>query len=473
MKIKNLIQKSKIFILFLGLLLLFQTIVSPVQALAATQDELLILFGKESYATYHTIDEFMSRTINVSNKHQLKYFSILAKWKTYSVSDQERIQDIQNFVDMVTKDCEFALNYTNTEIGKKFKNQYLQYQEDLKKLTTNFDMFYDENVIFFNYIMNSKELATWYDYYVLFKENVLMPFANQYVYNNNTRINVKKVREGNKTEKKEGINELNKLISTMKFYRDDKNTPNIIKGYCSEVIKNYTNIINGKKSDLSKLIRGDRYWTEGLIQVGQEFDKISEYNFYIMKFNKFADFPTVELSKNLKAKDLNTFITMLQTVPATSKEVIQLKKKHYDLIYSISNYKNKNEQTKKVEEIYSDFFKYYHYLDAYFSTIQKQYGMSFSSNNVIKEIDAYKTKLSCLDTQANEFYTNIKYTPVHIEDTTEYRNLAIKDNKNLGKIFLYSLIGIFAFIVGAVIYKVIKNKKQGNQNDDDYYDNYY
>ena len=141
---------------------------------------------------------------------------------------------------------------------------------------------------------------------------------------------------------------------------------------------------------MSKLIRSDRYWVEGLIQVGQEFDKMTEYNFYVMKFNKFADFPTVELSKKLKAKELNTFITMLQSVPASSNEIIQLKKKHYDLIYSIANYKNKSQFSKGVEETYSEFFRYYRYLDTYFSAIQQQYGTGFSSSNVIKEIDIYK-----------------------------------------------------------------------------------
>jgi hypothetical protein len=472
MKIKKIIPKNKIFIIFLTLLFLSQIFIPSINVWAATQNDLLVLFGKENYTTYYTIDELMSRIINVSNKHQLKYFNILAKWETYSVSDQEQLQDVQGFIDMITQDYQFISDYTNTEIGKKFKNRYKQYQEDLKKLTTDFNMFYDERVIFFNYAMDSQELGAWYDYYVLFKENTLKPFANKYIYNNNVRISVKKVREENKEEKKEGIEELNKLISTLKSYRDAKDTPNIIKGYCSEMIKHYTNIINGKKSDLSKLIRADRYWVEGLIQVGQEFDKLSEYNFYVMKFNKFADFPTIELAKKLKAKELNNFITMLQTVPATSKEIIQLKKKHYDLIYSISNYKNKNELSKKVEETYPEFFKYYNYLSTYFSAIQKKYGIGFSSSNIIKEIDAYKDKLSCLDSQADEFYTNVKYSPIYVEDTTEYRNLAIKDNKNWSKVFLYSLIGIFAFIVCMIVYKAIGNKKESNDYDD-YYDNYY
>ena len=374
MKRKKIKQKNKIFIIFLTLLFLSQILVPSANVLGATQNDLLVLFGKENYSTYYTIDELMSRIINMSNKHQLKYFDILAKWEVYSVSDQERLQDVKGFVDMVTQDCQFISDYTGTEIGKKFRNRYQQYQEDLKNLTSDFNMFYDERVIFFNYAMDSQELGTWYDYYVLFKENVLQPFANTYVYNNSARISVKKVREGNKEEKKEGIEELNKLISTLKSYRDAKDTPNIIKGYCSEVIRNYTNIINGKKSDLSKLIRADRYWVEGLIQVGQEFDKLAEYNFYVMKFNKFADFPTIELTKKLKAKELNNFITMLQTVPATSKEIIQLKKKHYDLIYSIANYKNKSELSEKVEETYPEFFKYYNYLSTYFSAIQNSMG---------------------------------------------------------------------------------------------------
>lgn len=462
----------KILIVFLSLLLLFQIIVPAIDVLAATQNDLLTLFGKETYTTYYTIDELMSRIINLSNKHQLKYFSILSKWGNYSVSDQERVQDIQGFIDMVIQDYQFISDYTNTEIGKKIKNRYDQYKEDLKKLTSDYNIFYDKRVIFFNYIMDSQELGAWYDYYVLFKEKILMPFANTYVYNNSVRISVKKVREGNATEKKEGIEELKKLISALKSYRDSKDTPNIIKGYCSELIKHYTNIINGKKSDLSKLIRGDRYWVEGLIQVGQEFDKMAEYNFYVMKFNKFADFPTVELSKKLKAKELNTFITMLQSVPASSNEIIQLKKKHYDLIYSIANYKNKSQFSKGVEETYSEFFRYYRYLDTYFSAIQQQYGTGFSSSNVIKEIDVYKDRLSCLDSQADEFYTNVKYSPISVKDTTEYRNLAIKDSKNWSKVFLYSLIGIFILIACFIIYKVL-DSRQENDDYDDYYDNYY
>lgn len=464
----------KILIVFLSLLLLFQIIVPAIDVLAATQNDLLTLFGKETYTTYYTIDELMSRILNVSNKHQLKYFQILAKWKTYSVSDQERLEDIKGYIDMATEDCKFILDYSGTEIGKKFISRYKQYQADLKTLTENFDSFYDDKVIFFNYAMDSEELGTWYDYYVLFKENVLQPFANKYIYNNNVRISVKKVRDGNSEEKKEGINELKNLISTLKSFRDSKDTPNIIKGYCSELIKHYTNIINGKKSDLSKIIRGDRYWVEGLIQVGQEFDKVSEFNFYVLKFNQFADFPTIDLSKKLKAKKLNEFITMLKTVPASSKEIIQLKKKHYDLIYSLANYKNGNELSGTVDEVYPEFFQYYNYLDTYFAAIEEQYGSGYSSSNVTSEIDSYKDRLSCLDSQADEFYTNIKYSPVHVEDTTEYRNLAIKDSKNWTKFILFSLIGVFVIVVGIIIFKAVRGKKADNDYDDynDYYDNY-
>lgn len=450
-------------------LFLFLISIPLVEVYATTGNDLLELFGKETYTTYYTIDELMSRIINLSNKHQLEYLRILAKWETYPVSDQERLQDIQSFIDMAVQDFQFISNYTSTEIGKKFKNQYEQYKEDLKKLTSDFNIFYDERVIFFNYVMDSQELVAWYDYYLLFKQNVLEPFAYEYIYNNNVRVSVKKVREGNKEDKKEGIEELNKLISALKTYRNAKSTPNIIKGYCSELIKHYTNIINGQKSDLSKLIRADRYWVEGLIQVGQEFDKLAEFNFYVMKFNNFADFPTIELAKKLKAKELNTFITMLQTVPASSNEIIQLKKKHYDLIYSIANYKNRNEFSKKVEDTYPEFFRYYNYLNTYFSAIQKKYGTGFNSSSVIKEIDAYKDRLSCLDSQPDEFYTSVNYTPVYVKDTTEYRNLAIKDSKDWSKVFLYFLISIFVIVVCFIVYEIIKNKKENY----DYYDDYY
>lgn len=468
-------SKPKIFITFLTLLLLLQIFAPTVNVSAATQDEMLALFGKESYDTYYTIDELMSRILNVSNKHQLKYFQILAKWQTYSVSDQERLEDIEGYIDMATEDCKFILDYSGIEIGKKFINRYKQYQSNLKTLTENFDSFYDDRVIFFNYAMDSEKLGTWYDYYVLFKENILQPFANEYIYNNSVRISVKKVREGNSEEKKEGINELKDLISTLKSFRDTKDTPNIIKGYCSELIKHYTNIINGKQSDLSKIIRGDRYWVKGLIQVGQEFDKLSEFNFYVLKFNQFADFPTIDLSKKLKAKKLNEFITMLKTVPASSKEIIQLKKKHYDLIYSLANYKNGNRLSGTVEELYPEFFQYYNYLNTYFTAIQKQYGNGFSSSNVNSEIELYKDRLSCLDSQADEFYTNIKYSSVYVEDTTEYRNLAIKDSKNWTKFILFSLIGIFILMVGIIIFKIVRGKKEDSDYDDynDYYDNYY
>jgi len=138
----------KILIVFLSLLLLFQIIVPAIDVLAATQNDLLTLFGKETYTTYYTIDELMSRIINLSNKHQLKYFSILSKWGNYSVSDQERVQDIQGFIDMVIQDYQFISDYTNTEIGKKIKNRYDQYKEDLKKLTSDYNIFYDKRVIF-------------------------------------------------------------------------------------------------------------------------------------------------------------------------------------------------------------------------------------------------------------------------------------------------------------------------------------
>ena len=67
--------------------------------------------------------------------------------------------------------------------------------------------------------MDSQELGdSWYDYYVLFKEKILMPFAKgTYVYNNSVRISVKKAREGNATEKKEGIEELKKLTPGFKI----------------------------------------------------------------------------------------------------------------------------------------------------------------------------------------------------------------------------------------------------------------
>lgn len=473
MNLKNQNPK-KIVILLFSFIFLFQLIIPSTQALA--NNDLLTLFGKESYTTYHTIDEVMNRTLNVSNKHQLKYFSILAKWKTYSVNDQERVQDVQGYVDMVIEDLQFVLNYTDTEIGKKFKERFLHYQSDMKKVVKDTNLFYDNSVIFFNYIMDSPELEMWYSYYSQFKNNILVPFSNQYIYNNDVRINIKKIREGNDTERKEGISELKKVIANLKSYQNSKDTPNIMKGYCKEAIKHFNNVIDGKKSDLSKLIRADRYWVEGLIQVGQEFDKIQEYNFYVMKFNQFSDFPTIELSKKLKSKELNQFVTMLQSVPAHSKEVIELKKKHYDLIYAISNYKNKNELPIKIEQAYPDFFKYYHYLDTYFLMVQEQYGINFNSDNVKKEIEAYKTKLSCLDTKFDDFYTNVNYAPVQIEDTTEYRNLAIKDAVNWGKMIPYALIGVFVVVVGVILYKVIASKRQNHRHDDyydDYYDNYY
>ena len=436
-------------------------------------DDLYTLFGNESYKTYRTIDELSSRMLSASNKHQLKYFAILSKWETYPVNDQERIQDVSGYVDTAVEDLKFILEYDDTEVGKLFVRQYKNYEKELKEVKKNPDLFFDNKVIFFNYAMNNPELAAWYDYYTLFKENTLQPFANQYIYTNSTRISVNKVREGNAEEKKEGIRELKELIAILEKYQKSDNTPNILKGYCKEIINHFNRVIEGKDSDISALVKGDRYWLEGLIPVGQEFDKMSEYNFYVIKFNQFADFPTLELSRKLKAKDLNRFITMLQSVPATSQEVIELKKKHYDLIYALANEKNNGDIPVSAEKAYADFIEYHKYMDSYFRKVQQQYGTGFNSEKVVAEIENFKSRLSCLDTKIDDFYTTIAYKPVYVEDTTEYRNLATKDPVEFGKIVPGVIIGLFLLVAGFVVYKVVKNNLQNRDNDGDFYDGYY
>jgi len=92
------------------------------------------------------------------------------------------------------------------------------------------------------------------------------------------------------------------------------------------LINHFNRVIDGKPSDLSTLVKGDRYWVEGLIGVGQEFDKIQEYNFYTLKFTTSPIFPTLDIAKKSKSKDLNNFIPMLQSVPASSAEVIDFEK---------------------------------------------------------------------------------------------------------------------------------------------------
>lgn len=431
-------------------------------------DELYNLFGQETFRTYQTIDEISSRMLNVCNKHQLKYFSILSKWEVYSVSDQEMLEDIKEYIDMVVKDLEFILEYKDTEIGKLFIQQFKNYKSDLTQLEKNPNLFFDNKVIFFNYAMNNSDLAIWYDYYTLFKENTIIPFADQYIYTNNTRINVKKIREGNDKEKQEGKKELKELISILENYRKSNSTPNIIKGYCKEAISHFNRVINGEKSDISSFVKGDRYWVEGLIQVGQEFDKMQEFNFYVMKFSDFSDYPTLELARKLDAEDLNNAITMLQSVPASSREIIELKRKHYDFICSLANEKNQKTISSSTEKLYVDFVNYYRYLSLYFSKLQEQYGVGFSSNSVVNEIEAYKSRLSCLDTEIDKFYTDISYKPVYVEDTTEYRNLAIANPKNWTKIISRILIGIFTVVFVTVVYKAIKNR-----NENEYYDDYY
>lgn len=469
MRTKNENLKNSFFLMLICLFAVIQIFASPTQAYA---DDLYALFGKESYRTYQTIDEISSRILNICNKHQFKYFAILSKWEAYPVSEQEQIEDVEEYVDMAKKDLQFILEYDDTEIGELFGKQFKKYENELENVKKNPNLFLDNKVIFFNYAMNAQDLAMWYDYYTLFKNNTIVPFTNQYIYTNSTRISVNKVREGKDAEKKEGINELKELISVLEEYRKSDNTPNILKGYCKELINHFNRVIDGKPSDLSALVKGDRYWVEGLIGVGQEFDKIQEYNFYTLKFNNFADFPTLDIAKKVKAKDLNNFITMLQSVPTSSAEVIDLKKKHYDLIYALANEKSKGELPISLDDTYVDFVRYFDYMARYVARVQQQYGINFSSSNVVKEIETFKSKLTCLDTQIDEFYTSVAYKPIHVEDTTEYRNLAIKEPTNWGKIVPFLLIGIFLAIVGFIGYKTVKNLNRGN-DEDEYYDQYY
>jgi len=113
-----------------------------------------------------------------------------------------------------------------------------------------------------------------------------------------------------------------------------------------------------------------------------------------------------------------------------------LKKKHYDLIYALANEKSKGELPISLDDTYVDFVRYFDYMARYVARVQQQYGINFSSSNVVKEIETFKSKLTCLDTQVDEFYTSVAYKPIHVEDTTNIETLPSKNRPTGEKSFV-------------------------------------
>lgn len=426
--------------------------------------------GDISYTEYREFDELINKIITISNNQRIMQSKICAKWDNYSANDQEKYEDISKYISYTESNIKIFSGY-NSGIANRLKDNSSKYMSDLKVYTgKNYKEFYSNGVVYFDYVMLTSEFKDWYSAYQNYKNGELNTFLKTYVYNNENRVAVKSLSDKNSNNREQGKETLKNTINTLTKIKNDSNTSNIVKGYCSELINHYSNLIAGKKTDISKFAQADKNRLEGLIPIGNVFDEIKEYNPYVLKFNNFSDFPTTELALKLSSKDTNRLIKMLQTVNATTDATIKLKKEHYELIYAITNCKNKKQPN--IDKEYQNFFNDYRYLDQYYNSIMKQYGADITSQMVVDEITDYKDKLSCIDKSIPSEYSSIQYKKVSVKDTNEYRQLANSDSNKFLKILP---CGIGIIVLGGVVFviiRVVTNKKSNDYySDDDYYNN--
>ena len=423
-------------------------------------------FTDASYTSIKEYSQVINRVIASSNKQGLEVSKIIAKWERLNPNTQEQYEDIDNYIENAKKEYVYLSDY-NDEYAKEVKKTFDIYIDRLNIAKDNIGNFIDGPIIFSDFLKNSSTGGETYNNYFLFKNNALTPFLNSYIYNNNVRIAIRKLSDT--STKNEGVETLRELIKNLEKAEENTNNDKSIRNFASVLIDHYTNLINDNHSYTQGLLIPDKYRVEGLLVVGYAYDNISEFNSYVLKFNDFSDFPSIELAGKLDSKKLSKMIKNISKTNVTTAENIELKKKHYELLYQISEYKKTN-NIDALYEAYNDFFQYYHYLDKLNATIQNRFGQ-FSSSIVISEINSFKENSNCIDYNNND-YTNIQYNPNVIEDTNSYREFAISKisiNSFKNIIILMSTLITFCFI-GFIIFK-IKNKQTNNEFYD--YDNYY
>ncbi|QUH22141.1 hypothetical protein [Alkaliphilus sp. B6464] len=420
-----------------------------------------------SYTEYRQLDEIIQRISYISHNQRIMKYRILSKWDIYTPSEQERYEDVKEYINYAKDQLSIIDLYKyKSKSAEKINTVLNQYRKDLDNIQNNYNSLYAKDADALIYIGKKTEVSNLINFYQEFKDTKIKLLYDKYIYQNNNRVAIKKIKEGSANEKKEGIEELQNTIAELKKIRDNNDNFKVIRGYAEELIIDYTAIINGKEPDILRHVSADKLRIETLISIAQVNDKAREFGMYSAKFTNFLDFPTKELALEVKSNQLNKMVEVMHTSKVKTPETIKLKNLHYDLVYSIANYKNK--KSNGIDEAWQKFFLHYDFLSIYFNDIYTEFGANITPEVVQNEISSFHSNLSFISLNPDKYMNRLTFKPEYKEDITEYRKLAISDGNVLLKFVPYALIFIFLLIAGFIVIKAIS----ANKNRDDYYDNY-
>lgn len=451
---------KKIILTMFSFFLIF-SIILPIPVQAST-------FTEESYRNAQDYTILETKVLAESSKQAIELYQLMAEWEVYSTSADKQSSILQDYISNSQKRFAFVKDY-NTPLAKEINSAYTSYLSYLKKqLQAGPATFVTSKVVFIDYL--EVYLSETQSNYLSFKTGGLDKFLNAQIYTKTTQIAISDTLSNDANTKKDGQAALSEIIYNLEQIEKDSATPTVIKNYDRTYINYYKKVLNGDFSGANDLISYEEDKVNGLMSVGDVVYEREEFLNYMNVFNKFSDYPTLEISLTISSGSIEKQLNLLTSQEPKTKNVQKLKQLHYEFLYQLSEYKkNANGDTSQVSGAYNNFFNEYSYLNSYYSKVNDRFS-GFTANQVVSNIETLKEHASCINPNMTEIM-NLSYAPVMSKDSYSYRTFLISsDQLPLLNIFI---IGLIILVIAAGIAFVARKayiyyqENKNNYDDDD------